>query len=83
MTRTGAFEMNTPIIIPMEDELIHTAENGYRCDDLTCPCHDEPEPMDADYINLSARSVAEFEPYEQTGSEWYLSRPNQSDWLVE
>ena len=26
-----------PIVI-MEDEPIHTAENGYRCQDRSCPC---------------------------------------------
>jgi len=29
-------------IIPMEDELVHTAENGYCCGDSTCYCaHDD------------------------------------------
>ena len=70
-----------PVVI-MEDELVHTDEHP-KCSDQTCPCHDEPEPMDDDYINLSARSVAETEPGESDGSGWYLSRPNQVDWLVE
>jgi hypothetical protein len=26
------------IIVPMEDELYHTAENGYCCGDPTCYC---------------------------------------------
>lgn len=27
-----------PIVLD-EDERIHTAANGYRCDDPTCPCN--------------------------------------------
>jgi hypothetical protein len=34
--------MNTPIPIPMLDEIIHTDEHPY-CDDDTCPCHEEQE----------------------------------------
>jgi hypothetical protein len=30
--------MHAPIVIPMEDEIIHTAIHPY-CDDETCPCH--------------------------------------------
>lgn len=29
--------------IPMLDEPVHTAENGYRCSDPTCPCFAEAE----------------------------------------
>ena len=31
------------IVIPviMEDELLHTEANGYRCTDHTCPCYKE------------------------------------------
>jgi hypothetical protein len=29
-------EIVFPVI--MEDEPVHTAENGYRCDDRSCPC---------------------------------------------
>ncbi len=32
-------ERNTIVIaIPMEDEPVHTAENGYRCQDRSCIC---------------------------------------------
>jgi hypothetical protein len=31
--------MSEPIIIPMEDDLIHTNEHPI-CDDPTCPCHE-------------------------------------------
>jgi hypothetical protein len=31
-----------PIVIPMEDELVHTDSRPY-CDDVTCPCHDEDD----------------------------------------
>ena len=38
-----------PIIIPMEDEIIHTAHHPV-CDDATCPCHVElfnmPHPQE-------------------------------------
>ena len=27
-----------PIVIPMEDDLVHTPEHPY-CDDPLCPCH--------------------------------------------
>ncbi len=25
-------------LVEMEDEMVHTAENGYSCNDRTCPC---------------------------------------------
>ncbi len=53
-----------PVVI-MEDPIIHTIEKP-ECDNPDCICHDEPEPMDDDYINLSARSVAETEPDESS-----------------
>ena len=31
-------ELHPIIIIPMEDDLVHTAENGYCCGDPTCYC---------------------------------------------
>lgn len=31
--------MEEPIVIPMEDDLVHTDENPV-CDDPTCPCHE-------------------------------------------
>ncbi len=34
--------MNRPIVIPMEDDLLHTQENPYR-DDPGCPCHTQRE----------------------------------------
>jgi len=37
--------MLNPITI-VEEQIVltqHTAENGYRCSDLTCICHSEPE----------------------------------------
>jgi hypothetical protein len=30
--------MDQPIVIPMEDELVHTQERPY-CNDPLCPCH--------------------------------------------
>ncbi len=36
---TQSFDQLHPIIIiPMEDDLLHTAENGYCCGDSTCYC---------------------------------------------
>ncbi len=32
-------ETQQPIVIPMEDDILHTATNNYLCNDLECPCH--------------------------------------------
>ncbi len=32
------------IIIPMEDEIIHTPESPFCSIDPICPCHDNPDP---------------------------------------
>ncbi len=32
----------SPIIIPMEDDLVHTDEHPF-CYDATCDCHEAPE----------------------------------------
>lgn len=34
--------VQAPILIPMEDELIHTDEHPF-CDDPSCGCHDDVE----------------------------------------
>lgn len=31
-----------PIVIPMEDDLIHTSETPF-CSDPTCPCKEDPD----------------------------------------
>jgi hypothetical protein len=31
-----------PIVIPMEDDLIHTKEYPFCSTDPTCPCHEDP-----------------------------------------
>ncbi len=31
-----------PIVIPMEDPIIHTADQPF-CSDPTCPCKEDPE----------------------------------------
>jgi hypothetical protein len=36
--------MHRPIVIPMEDELIHTRERPY-CNDPACPCHTTGEEV--------------------------------------
>jgi hypothetical protein len=38
------------IIIPMEDDLVHTATNGYKCGDPTCFCAGDSEETDASTI---------------------------------
>lgn len=53
----------TPIVIPMEDDLVHTAEHPY-CDDETCPCQAELRQAWAElqavpsYIELEADAFA-------------------------
>jgi hypothetical protein len=32
-----------PIVIPMEDDLIHTADHPFCSIDPTCPCHEDHE----------------------------------------
>jgi len=34
--------LNRPIVIPMEDDLLHTQKHPY-CDDPACPCHTHKE----------------------------------------
>jgi hypothetical protein len=43
--RTDTMSNNpTPIVIPMEDDLEHTADNFYFCrNNPTCPCKDDQE----------------------------------------
>lgn len=38
---------NIPIAIPV-DTIIHTAENGYECDDADCICHWEQRTDELD-----------------------------------
>ncbi len=38
----------TTIIVPMEDQIIHTQEHPY-CNDLTCPCSEELQAKIAEY----------------------------------
>jgi len=40
-----------PIAIPMEDPIIHTDSHPY-CDDPTCPCQTDVEPVPIDYDEL-------------------------------
>lgn len=35
-------------IVPMEDDLMHTAANGYKCGDPTCYCADPSDPIHAE-----------------------------------
>ncbi len=32
----------TPIVIPMEDDILHTQSHPF-CSDPTCPCHEDQE----------------------------------------
>jgi len=53
---------NVVLGVVMEDEPVHTAENGYYCGDSTCPCFEDSEPPCLD-PNCSCHE-AEFErPY--------------------
>ena len=36
-----------PIIIPTEDDLIHTEEHPFCSTDPSCPCHEDPERIAA------------------------------------
>jgi len=38
------------IIIPMEDDLLHTAANGYKCGDPTCFCASDADETDPSTI---------------------------------
>ena len=38
------------IIIPMEDDPVHTAANGYKCGDPTCFCASDTEETDPSTI---------------------------------
>ena len=39
MSEQKTFYVLGPIPVPMEDEITHTAENGYECEDPECICH--------------------------------------------
>lgn len=43
-------EQQTPLVVLMEDDLIHTDEHPY-CSDRTCPCHRNSE-LDLEYLVL-------------------------------
>jgi hypothetical protein len=32
-----------PVVIPMEDDIIHTADHPFCSTDPTCGCHEDPE----------------------------------------
>ena len=36
-----------PLVIPLEDGLIHTDEHPFCSIDSTCPCHDDPDRIAA------------------------------------
>jgi hypothetical protein len=52
-----------PIVISMDDDLIHTKEHPFCSTDPNCPCHEDPER-----INAVAEAVArgELTPEEAT-----------------
>ncbi len=35
-------QVQTPIVIPMEDPILHTQSHPF-CGDPTCPCHEDSE----------------------------------------
>jgi len=52
-----------PIVIPVEDDPLHTEEHPFCSSDPTCPCHEDPERIAA-----VAEAVArgELTPHEAT-----------------
>ncbi len=36
-------EESHPIVVPMEDDLIHTQQHPFCSTDPACPCHEDPE----------------------------------------
>lgn len=39
-SRTGQYAETPIVILCTRTSIRHTAENGYRCMDTTCPCHE-------------------------------------------
>ncbi len=71
----------TPIVIPCLDELVHTAENGYRCDDPTCPCWEgQPQGYRCSfcgaYYPLAAYQDALAQPYPKCSHYWSDYEPD-------
>ena len=64
------FHIDRSIPIPMEDDLVHTAENPV-CDDPTCPDKDDEE--------LLAEYAQQLAPYVQDG----LLTPDEATRLVQ
>ena len=42
-----ARHQSDPIVIPYEDDLIHTKEHPFCSSDPTCPCHEDQERIAA------------------------------------
>jgi hypothetical protein len=36
-----------PVVIPVEDDPLHTEEHPFCSSDPTCPCHEDPERIAA------------------------------------
>jgi hypothetical protein len=50
MTQQPFDQLQPYIIIPMEDDLVHTAANGYCCGDPFCPCNSDSDQIDASTV---------------------------------
>src|SRR6266700_1721047 len=83
-------------IVLMEDELVHHVQPDgsiSHCLDISCPCWEEQEEDPEDDMeerlarqaeqHLSDRGYFDMWGLHEDDEPWYLSRDNQSDWLVE
>ncbi len=59
MTQSFEDHLHPIIIIPMEDDLLHTAENGYCCGDPTCYCTSGTAPSDTTIVEGSLSYVVD------------------------
>lgn len=59
MTQSFEDHLHPIIIIPMEDDLLHSAANGYCCGDPTCPCASDTSSSDAIIVEGSLSYVVD------------------------
>lgn len=52
-------QLHPIIIIPMEDDLVHTADNGYCCGDPTCSCATDSGSADTVVVEGSLSYVVD------------------------
>jgi len=83
------------VVIMLDDMKHQVLDDGSisHCLDITCPCWDEQEEEPEDDLerrmarqaeqHLSDRGYFDMWGLHEDDEPWHLSRPNQSDWLVE